>query len=319
MPFAAVPVSIALAQARAGVLPYYSPHYFVPHLPAADHPEPFGPGGAAGFGQLAGQAVLADRPPVQWLVQHLAWDSAYFGAPTHRLVTGLFGPETGAAALREAAAALRRYFAAQGPGYVFSLVPAQDSALLQALTGGGWQLIETRLHYYHDAVASHAHPRYPVRLAAPAEAPTLGRVAAAARNPYDRFHADPWFGPARADAFLARYAEASVQGYADAVLVPDAPGLPLDAFVALRDGHAGPPGPATACSRVLLAAVGPANRGWHLRLVSEALHRARERGYPTALMTTQATNGAVVRAAAKLGFQLGGTSHVLACGVPLPH
>jgi dTDP-4-amino-4,6-dideoxy-D-galactose acyltransferase len=145
------------------------------------------------------------------------------------------------------------------------------------------------------------------------EAANIAQISAKARNEYDRFHADPWFGQERADAFLARYASAAVQGYCDAVLVPDEPGLPIDSFLAISDLQADVKALGVGLSRVVLTAVGPQNRGWHLRLVSETVHRAREKGDQVVLMTTQATNRAVFRTSEKLGFKLGGSSHVLAC------
>jgi dTDP-4-amino-4,6-dideoxy-D-galactose acyltransferase len=69
---------------------------------------------------------------------------------------------------------------------------------------------------------------------------------------------------------------------------------------------------------VLLTAVGPANRGWHLKLMAETLHRARALGHEAVLMTTQPTNQAVLRTTEKLGFRLGGAAHVLACSSSQP-
>lgn len=309
----------ALVAARAPELSFYSPYFFLRTLSAEAQQRLFGTGAATRFGDGADEEVLefgAGATQSQWLLQHLPWDSEYFSTPTYRLFTGLFGPATAPAALRAAATAVREQLAARGQCYAFSVVPAQDLPLLQALTGAGWQLVETRLTYYCDTVAHFDHPRFPVRAAQPAEAALVGAVAAAAANPYDRYHADPWFGPARADAYLARYAEAAVQGQvAAAVLVPAEPGLPLDSFLAIADypAHAAALGQPGGLSRVLLTAVGPQNRGWHVRLVSETVYRARELGHHAVLMTTQATNGAVFRTSEKLGFRLGATSHVLAC------
>ncbi|GAB2958236.1 hypothetical protein GCM10027048_26430 [Hymenobacter coalescens] len=307
-----------MVAARADALAYYSPYFFLrlPEPAAAAEQERFGRGAAARFGQAAGEEVWDFAPeygPGQWLLNHLSWDSDYFGTPTYRLFTGLFGPGARPAALSAAASALRQQLAARGSFYAFSIVPAEDLALLQALTGAGWQLVETRLTYYHDAVADFGQPRHPVRLARPDEAERVGAVSAAARNDFDRYHADPWFGPERADAYLARYAAAAVTGFADAVLVPDEPGLPLDSFLAIGDLQADAAVLGAGMSRVLLTAVGPANRGWHVKLVGETVHRARTQGHRYVLMTTQATNRAVFRTSEKLGFKLGATSHVLAC------
>jgi dTDP-4-amino-4,6-dideoxy-D-galactose acyltransferase len=215
--------------------------------------------------------------------------------------------------LQAAATALRQQLASRGSYYAFTVVPAEDIQLLQALTGGGWQLVETRLNFYCPTDVLLPAP-VGVRLARPDEAEHIGRISATARNPYDRFHADPWFGETRADAFLARYAEAAVKGtYADAVLVPNEAGLSVDSFLAIGDTAALPDLPGSSASRILLTAVGPQNRGWHQKLAAETVRRAAELDMAHVLMTTQATNRAVFRTCEKLGFRLGATSHVLAC------
>ncbi|WP_241937118.1 hypothetical protein [Hymenobacter cyanobacteriorum] len=250
-----------------------------------------------------------------WLLRQLAWDSTYFGTPTYRLFTGLFTTEAAAVELVQAAQELRQQLTDRHTAfYAFSVVPAEDIRMLQALTGAGWRLVETRLTYYRDQLSAFDYPRYPVRMAAVSEAGQIGRVAAAARNPYDRFHADAWFGDARADAYLAHYAENTVAaGLAAAVLVPDEAAVPVDSFLAISELSEDSAALGMGLSRVLLAAVGPANRGWHVKLLAETVRRAQAAGHEAVLMTTQATNHAVFRSCEKLGFQLGSTSHVLAC------
>ena len=311
----ATPVDAALVADRAAMLALHSPYHFLREVPLAAQQSRFGTGAALRFGSVSDAEVLPMLGLAgQWLLQGLPWDSAYFGTPTYRLFTGLFGQDATPHQLRTATTALRHEMAARGAFYAFSVVPAEDVALLQALSGAGWQLIETRLTFYCPTAAATLPAPAPVRLARPEEAAHIGRIAAAARNPYDRFHADPWFGEARADAFLARYAGATVEGtYADAVLVPDEPELPVDSFLAIGDGPAEADLPGSGASRVLLTAVGLQNRGWHLKLVAETVRRAAALSFPYVLMTTQATNKAVFRTCEKLGFRLGGTSHVLAC------
>lgn len=301
--------------ARADILLLHSPTHFLRELPTPPQQARYGTGVARQFGQQPGELVLPMPAAAgQWLVQQLAWDTEYFGTPTYRVFTGLFDQAVGPEQLRAAATRLRQQLAERGSYYAFSVVPAEDVALLQALTGGGWQLIETRINFYCPVAAATLPPPAPVRQARPEEAAYVGRISAAARNEYDRFHADPWFGQARADAFLARYAEAAVAGtYADAVLLPDEPGLPVDAFLAIGDVPAPADLPGSGASRVLLTAVGPLNRGWHLKLVAETVRRAAALSLPYVLMTTQATNRAVFRTCEKLAFRLGSTSHVLAC------
>ena len=306
-----------LVAARAGSLAYYSPYYFLRQLASEQQQELFGAGGAMRWQQQAGAEIVATASAeVQWLLQQLTWDSDYFGAPMYRLFTGVFAAQATAARLVRAATELRHELAARhGTSYyAFGVVPAEDLRLLQALTAAGWQLVETRLTYYRDQLPVFNYPRHAVRAAEASEAAHVGRIAATARNAHDRFHADAWFGQARADAYLARYAENTVAaGLAATVLVPDAPELPVDSFLAISDLTQDARALGTQLSRVLLTAVGPANRGWHVKLVAETLHRAKELEHEAVLMTTQATNHAVFRTCEKLGFRLGATSHVLAC------
>ena len=306
----------ALIAARAAALGFYSPTHFLRELPIAAQQAQHGTGAAARFGASPGDQVLAmTGADGQWLLQHLPWDTEFFGTDTYRLFTGLFGSGNSPVALAQAATSLRAQLAQRGPHYAFSVVPAEDVALLQALSGGGWRLVETRLNFCRPTAEPLAMLPAAVRLARADEAAHIGRVSAAARNDYDRFHADPWFWTARADAMLARYAEATVAGSyaADAVLVPDEPGLPVDSFLAIGDTAAEDGMPGSGSSRVLLTAVGPQNRGWHIKLVAETVRRAAAKNLPNVLMTTQATNRAVFRTCEKLGFRLGSTTHVLAC------
>ena len=306
-----------LVAARRAELAYYSPYYFLRQLPLEQQQQLFGTGAATRWTQETGAEIAAAASAeVHWLLQHLTWDSDYFGAPMYRLFTALFDGLTSPTQLVRAATELRQELAARHGAayYAFSVVPAEDIRLLQALTGAGWQLVETRLTYYRDQLPAFDYPRHPVRAAGTDEAACVGQVAATARNAYDRFHADAWFGEARADAYLARYAENTVAaGLAATVLVPAEPGLPVDSFLAISDLKHDAVALGTQLSRVLLTAVGPANRGWHVKLVAETLHRAKELGHEAVLMTTQATNHAVFRTCEKLGFRLGATSHVLAC------
>lgn len=306
-----------LVAARSAELAYYSPYYFLRQFPLEQQQDLFGTGAATRWEQEAGaETVAAASAEVHWLLQHLTWDSGYFDAPMYRLFTALFDGLTGPARLAQAATELRQQLAARHGAsyYAFSVVPAEDTRLLQALTGAGWQLVETRLTYYRDQLPAFNYPRHPVRAAEVGEAAHIGQVSAKARNVYDRFHADAWFGAVRADAYLARYAENTVvAGLAATVLVPDSAGLPVDSFLAISDLPDDAAALGTQLSRVLLTAVGPANRGWHVKLVAETLHRAKELGHEAVLMTTQATNHAVFRTCEKLGFRLGATSHVLTC------
>lgn len=305
-----------LIDERAEVLGVYSPTSFLRHIPLSIQQEQYGTGAAQRFGTGTGEEILpmADGATGQWLVQHLPWDTAFFGVDTYRLFTGLFATATPPGALSQAANELRAVLAQRGAYYAFSVVPAEDIQLIQALTQGGWRLIETRLNFYRPTSEPLPMPPALVRAARPDEASHLGRVSAQARNGYDRFHADPWFGEERAAAMLTRYAEAAVAGtYADVVLVPAEAGLAVDSFLAIGDTAPDLAIADSGYSRVLLTAVGSGNRGWHVKLVAETVRRATAKQLPYVLMTTQVTNRAVFRTCEKLGFRLGSTTHVFTC------
>jgi dTDP-4-amino-4,6-dideoxy-D-galactose acyltransferase len=306
-----------LAVARADKLLYYSPYYFLRNLAAELQQELFGVGVATRWEQGENAEVVrtGSSTAVHWLLDSLPWDSAYFATPTYRLFTGLFDSQATPLELVRAATELRERLAARHRSFhAFGVVPAEDVQVLQALTGAGWQLVETRLTYYHNQLSSLDFPQHLVRAATPADATLLGQIAASARNPYDRLHADVTVDDAAADAYAARYAENTVTTkLAAAVLVPDEPGLSVDSFLAISDLESDAAALKTRMSRVLLTAVGPANRGWHVKLVAETLRRAQALNHESVLMTTQATNHAVFRTCEKLGFRLGATSHVLVC------
>lgn len=309
-------VDASLLAQRASTLFFYSPYNFLREIPVELQQQLFGAGHVADFEQNPRNHIVTTGQGsnrTQLLYSELPWDSEFFGTATYRLHTGLFASDASLQGRIKAVEQLQQQLAADGSYYCFSEVPTEDTALLQTLTASGWRLVETRLQFYHDGLTAFEQPRYPVRMARSEEAEAIGRISAAARNPYDRFHADEWFGAERADAFLARYASAAVQGYCDAVLVPDDPRLPVDSFLAISDLNADSAALGVGMSRVALTAVGPHNRGWHLRLVSETVQRARQNKAQYVLMTTQATNRAVFRTCEKLGFKLGGSSHVLAC------
>lgn len=318
-----VTISVAahLVAERASILRFHSPINFLREIPLEAQQARYGTGAAMRFGSKTGEQLLSmvGGADGQWLLQHLPWDTEFFGTDTYRLFTGLFATNIDLGLLTQAAVALRNELARKGSYYAFSVVPAEDTALLQVLTSSGWRLVETRLNFYRPTAIALTTAPFHTRLAMLDEADHIGQISARERNEFDRFHADPWFGEVRARAMLARYAEAAVTGtYADAVLVPAEKDLPVDSFLAIGDTPAEPEIPGSGTSRILLTAVGPKNRGWHLKLVSEAVRRAANQNLPYVLMTTQTTNRAVFRTCEKLNFRLGSVAHVLACNSDQP-
>jgi dTDP-4-amino-4,6-dideoxy-D-galactose acyltransferase len=281
--------------------------------------------GALREGLARGDVEAAGSGAV-WYWQRLAWDSEHFGLPVIRLVNASWDPGVPDApkALAEVLVDLRTGWDRDHERYyVFAELPPEDPLPIQALGLAGFRLIETRLTYFlGDARALGWTQRYPVRQATMADVEHLREVAAEARNAFDRYHADPFFGAEVADEYLATYAEASMNGLADLVLVPD-PGddEPPGAFFTgiLTRPPECPLGSGHVCTleiatgRIPLVAVGQARRGWHLRLLAEMTRLLAERGAEVIHMTTQATNRAVIRNCEKVGYRFGRASHVLAC------
>ena len=261
----------------------------------------------------------------RWYWHQLDWDSAYFGVPVIRLDSaawdsGLADPIEELA--RVAAGFRAETNAAHGSYYMFAELPATDSEPLQALGLSGFRLVETRLTYFVPDTSAFCWPEhYPVRTAELSDMPHLRDVAASARNRYDRYHADPFFGDAIADRYLATYAEESVKGLADLIVVPDpGDGAPPGGFftVKIEEPSSCPFGRDHVCpidmgvGRIPLVAVTPARSGWHLRLLVETTRILATRSVRVASMTTQATNRAVVRNCEKVGYRLGSVTHILA-------
>ncbi|UOR03962.1 hypothetical protein MUN82_13510 [Hymenobacter aerilatus] len=303
-------VDSALVDARAEKLLYYSPYNFLRNVSAITQQKLFGKGLAASFGENSQQKIFTVNG-VQFLYSFLPWDSDFFGASIYKLFTVIYTANSTAQEVAIAVKAFLLYTKEINCAYLFIDIPIEDTLLIQALGIAGWRMVESRLNFYYDTISDFKYAQFPTRKAAPEEAELIGHISATARNEYDRFHADEWFGNTRADAFLHRYATAAVEGYCDTVLVPNEPDLVIDSFLAIDDApiHAAKLG--FRASRIVLTAVGPANRGWHLKLAAATIHRAREMQANYVLMTTQATNRAVFRTCEKLGFKLGSTSCIL--------
>ena len=261
----------------------------------------------------------------RWHVREMRWDSAYFDTPMFVIAAAVWDDSVGQPlqALSQAAAALQDELATRYDRYyVWADLPAEEHIPLQALGMQGFRLVESRLTYYLPDALAHAWPeRFPVRRAGLDDIAHLRDVAASARNPGDRYHADPFFGPAVADRYLATYVEESVKGLAELVLVPDPgdPEPPGGFFTATLTvppvcplGGPQPCDMQVAVGRMPLVAISPERSGWHLRLLAETTRALAERSADVVCMTTQATNKAVIRNCEKLGFRLGRVTHVLA-------
>lgn len=250
------------------------------------------------------------------LVRCLEWDSNYFHLPVYRLEFAEWdeGLENPVKALAQTLKDFRTELSRRHDSYyLFSEIPAEDIVLLQAMGQAEIRLIETRLTYFLDDLGKFNSPfRCNVRMASAADVPYLRKIAMEARNRYDRYHADPFFTRSVADNYLGTFAENSVLGFADVVMVPadgaDDPGAFFTAKV--TPGKDSPVG--LKLAHIVLVAVGTERRGWHLRLLAEMTHFFKESGVDIASMTTQSTNRPVIRNCEKLGYRYGRCSHLFA-------
>lgn len=248
-------------------------------------------------------------------VRPLPWDSRHFGHPTLRIDFADWGEDVTdprravSVVARDVLSGLARQY---DRFYLFAEVPSEDVALLQGLGEAGLSLVETRLTYVHDTLETvDVGAQAATRAATVADIPNLRTTAAEARNAFDRYHADPFYGQASADAYLAEYVAQCVAGFSDVVLVPG-DDAPAGAFVCGKADIDAPGG--ARVGRLQLAAVSAPRRGWYRPLGAALLAWMRERGVTCVLNTTQSTNRAVIHVSEQLGYRYGRATHVLAFG-----
>lgn len=293
-----------IATERTG---FYAPYGFLNRLDA---------GAADWIGELAADlaAGKAERfeggqgVVVYW--RQLAWDSQFFGVPTFRVDYTTWSAQAGYGDIGAAFAALRAMLAARHASfYLFAEVPCEDTGTIAGMGSAAWRLIETRITCYRDNLQQFdAKARYPVRSANEGDVAELREAAIAAVNHFDRFHADDFFTSAESDSFLGTFIENSVKGFADEVLVP-AEG-PANAFLTGNYVKSPPTLAARRIGRMVLSAVSGERRGWYVKLIGELSLKFKERGLDTALMTTQATNRAVLKVWERHGYQYGRCTHI---------
>jgi dTDP-4-amino-4,6-dideoxy-D-galactose acyltransferase len=252
----------------------------------------------------------------RFLLTHLPWDSDFFQCPVYRLDFAEWQPEDPAPveSLRAALEQIAAELSATHPRYyLFAEVPSEDLEVMQALGLVGYRLVETRITYFYENLNRFRwNERFAVRPAVATDVPVLREVAKEARNTFDRHHADPFFPLSMADDYLAKFVENSVRGFADLVLIPADDAAPPAAFMTAKLTSAAESPVGLGMGRVVLAAVGSARRGWHLRLMSEMTYHFQQAGLQFSYMKTQATNRPVIRNCEKLGYQYGRSTHVFA-------
>ncbi|AKQ44774.1 hypothetical protein TH63_02680 [Rufibacter radiotolerans] len=299
---------------RKSQLVYYSPYVFAKEVSLEEQYEEVLVPRIAQYGAEENKfkrEVSIQGEDFVFLYEFLPWDSHYFSRTSYRLFTVLYRLEN-APALIEAIQAFRQEVLGAGNCYCTAEIPAEDIFLIQCLNVAGFKMVETRLHYYKTDLQDFTGERFAVRPATSADIPVLSSVAATCRNNFDRLHADYAFSGQEADKYLATYAASAVNGYCDQVLVPDQKGLPVSSFIAINLTPAVFTKETLTFAKIGLAAVGEENRGWLVKLLSEAIWFAKENQVAYLIYPTQATNKAAIRTCEKLNFRFGQAYHLLA-------
>jgi dTDP-4-amino-4,6-dideoxy-D-galactose acyltransferase len=243
--------------------------------------------------------------------KELKWDSQFFGIPTFRVEFVSVSNKSVEPSMSNSFFEFRSFIAMAHPEfYLFAEIPTEESAVLLGMTGGGWRLIETRITSFRDDIQTFQFLNgRPTRSAVLGDMDTLKATASDAVNPFDRFHADNFFSSSEASNFMATFIENSVKGFADEVIVP-AMG-PADAFVTGKYLYQ-LESIGLLAGKNVLTAVSKDRKGWYSHLIGALCNRFKERGAGIALVTTQATNRAVLRVLFEHGFRFGRATHIVA-------
>ncbi len=247
----------------------------------------------------------------------LPWDTEFFGFKVARMNAIIPLADPTYQVLPDLGAAVDDLIGLcenRGVQYLFAPVDARDAAVARALTGRGFELIESRSYCHRELVDFDPIDRYDVRLATENDIEALSSVAEGVVNPYDRFHADPILAGEPADRIMREWVRASIcDGFADGTMVPNVakPG----AFLTIKDHKARWERWGKAIGQAPFGAVHQSFRGWYIKLISEICVHLRENGAEHFYMVSQATNNAVIRCWEKLGLRYGKNELILRLNV----
>ncbi len=256
----------------------------------------------------------AGRGRSVWLwAERLAWDSEFFGQGVARLhgVWETSPPLVRADGdYRKPLARLLERLSKRDVRYLFAAVDPRDLPLLRSLGQLGFSLVETRYFHYGPVNEPVLDERYPVRRAVAEDIPSLARAARGAVNPFDRFHADPWFEPEAVGRLMEHWIAESVAGrMADVVIVPDVP--EPQAFVTYRYHRQHWQRWGVPLAQGVLSAVAPEFRGWLGKLGPEVAYHLYQQGVRFSCGSTQVTNRPIIWLAQEAGARYGRCEHLL--------
>ncbi len=304
---------ISLISARSKELFFYSPYNFIRDFPNQKQLENCVKKNIFNFEKEEDSVIYKieiEGYVHEFFVSNLKWDSKYFNLNTCKLQYVLYS-HNDISILENAVRKFLKIISESGI-YCFIEIPSEDIKLIQALSGAGFKLIETRLTYFRGNLGEFKQERFPVRKAGLEDTKNLMRVAREMRNDYDRFHADPIFSEKIADEFLATYIEESLKGFCDIVLTSNEKNIPSDSFLTAKYLKSEWEKNGINISKMVLSAVSSStNKGWYKKLVSEMTYHLKDEGAEYIFMNTQSTNRAVINVWESLGYKLGGTTHIL--------
>jgi dTDP-4-amino-4,6-dideoxy-D-galactose acyltransferase len=241
-----------------------------------------------------------------FIYKKLEWDTSYFGFPVFKILMILYNHNE-IITLNEAINKFAETYISRG-AYWFFDVPDEDMKIVQALGGTKFRMVETRLNFYLSDIQNISAENYPVRLAVVDDIPELREVAIKMRNRFDRVHSDPAYTSEQADAYLATFAEQSIKGFADIVLVPDVPDLKPFGFLA---GNKPVNVAGYNIAKLVLTAIdGSVQRGWLFKLLSSMICKVKEDKADIMTTNTQAANRASISVWEKAGFKLSYVTHI---------
>jgi len=243
-----------------------------------------------------------------FLYEFLSWDSEFFNMPTYKLNFILFDDQNYQNLLKAIAVFKEEVIK---NSYVFIEIPSEDIFVIQALNESLFRLVETRMTYYLD-LNKFENSRYNIREAVMDDIPNLMKISSEMVNPYDRFHADVFIDKESADSFLGVFAQESVKGFADIVLVPNEKDIPADSFITAKYYKNWWNEIDLKVSKMVLSAVSSkTNKGWYIKLMSELAYHLKDQGADFAILHPASTNKALIHSTEKLGSKLGKVNHIL--------
>jgi len=247
-----------------------------------------------------------------FIVEKQEWESNYFKNNIFKINYVLYDN----ASLLDISKAITKVLSilkSKGCEYCYLEIPSEDNLLIQAFCQSTFRLVESRLTYFHNNLQQfNIEKRNKVRLTNMSDILTIKNVSMTMRNEFDRVHSDVFFGKKIADEYLGKFAEECIKGFADYVIVPDEPNIPVEAFFATNYNAHDWEKLNIKVGQFALAAVQSSTcKGWYGKLLTETCLHLKEKGIKGVITNTQSTNKAVIHNYEKFGFKYGHSSLIL--------